>query len=77
MARQHSDACHRMPPIPCQDQPQCSPQGPARKHVCFDLTEDLGDTLPLPIDLAYLLGDAIDEWIDAPCPPAPSAMSSQ
>ena len=50
---------------------ECSPQGPARKQVCFNLTEGLGDTPPLPADLAYSLGDATDEWVDASQPPTP------
>ena len=62
--------------IPCQDQPQCSPQGPTRKQVCSDLINDLGDKLPLPTDLAHFLGDTTDERINAPHPPALSTTSS-
>ena len=69
----HTAGCPHSPPGSATE---CSPQGPARKWVHFDLTEDLADTPPLLADLAHFLGDATDEWIGAPCPPAPSAMSS-
>ena len=55
---------------------ECSPQEPARKQVHFDLTDDLGDTLPLPANLACFLGDATNEQFNVPCPPAPSTISS-
>ena len=52
------------------------PQGPPKKQVCFNLTEDLGDTPPLSNDLVPFLGDPTDEWNEAPCPPAPLVTSS-
>ena len=48
---------------------------PQKKQDCFDLTKDLGDTSPLPNDLAHFLED-VNEQIDAPCLPAPLSMSS-
>ena len=52
------------------------PQGSTLKQVWFDLTIDLGSTPWLPTDLASFLGDATDEQINSPCPPAFSAKSS-
>ena len=39
------------------------PLAPAQKQVQFDLSEDLGEALSLPTDLANFLGeDSTDEW---------------
>ena len=69
----HTTGC---PHFPQGSSTECSPQGPARKQICFNLTDDLGDALPLPADLVSFLGDAADEWINSSHPPAPSAMRS-
>ena len=47
-----------------------------RKQVQFELGDDLGDSLPLPADLASFLGGATDELPNTPHPPAPSTRSS-
>ena len=60
----HSTECPHSPPGSVTE---CSTQGPTKKQVCFDLTKDLGDTLPLPNDLAHFLGDTTDEQINAAC----------
>ena len=57
-------------PIPCQDQPQSV----CPRALQGNSSEDLGDTPPLPADLAHFLGDATDEQIDAACLPALSAL---
>ena len=51
------------------------PQGPTKKQVHFNLTEDLGNTPPLSPDLAHFLGHITDKQIDAAHPPVPSSMS--
>ena len=53
-----------------------SPKGPTKKHVHFELTQDLGYTLPLPDDLACYLGDPTDEWTNGPQLPDPLDTSS-
>ena len=65
-----------MPHSPPGSATECSTPGSPKKQVCFDLTKDLGDTLPLLAGLAHSLGGTTDEWIDAPCPPASSTMNS-
>ena len=72
-APMHTTGCpHSLP----ESATEFLPQGLTRKQVCFNLTEDLGDTLPSPADLAHFLGDDTDEWMYGLCPPALSAMSS-
>ena len=58
----------------CQVQLQSDcPPGPMKKQVWFDLSNNLGDMLPLPADLVRFWGSATDEWSNVP---APTAMSS-
>ena len=69
----HPAGCPHSPP---GSGTECLPQVPAQKQVHFDLNNVLGDTPPLPTDLASFLGDATDKQINVPCPSAPSTMSS-
>ena len=50
----HTAGCPHSPPGSVTE---CLPQGPAKKQVYFDLTEDLGDTQPLPNHLVHILED--------------------
>ena len=69
----HATGC---PHSPSGSVTECLPQSPAKKQVHFNLTRDLGNTPPLPNDLACFFGDTTDEQIDAPCPPSSYVMSS-
>ena len=54
----------------------CHLMTPQGNRSLLTLPEDLGDTPPLPTDLACYLEDATDEQIDTSHPPVPSATSS-
>ena len=57
MLWQCSHTCHRTSPFLTRISHRCSSQGPTRKQVPFNLTEDLGDTPLLPAGLAHFLGN--------------------
>ena len=72
-ALMHATGCSHSLPGPVME---CLPWGHTKKQVHFNLTEDLGGTLPLPDDLAHFLEDPTGEWTDAAHPPSPLTTSS-